>query len=122
MPGPVNDPRAGVRTEGSSSPAWSRLTTARGSSIGEGMIDMAIRRWPIVIPVAAFFLGSVAWGSAIKDDAKMFSPQVVEEAQRRLDRLERATSVPVVIETIEHLQGLGNEAPNSERREAINKV
>src|SRR4051812_35736816 len=83
---------------------------------------MVKRCWPIAIPVAVFLLGTAAWGSAIKDEAKLFSPQVVEEARSHLDRLERATDVPVVIETIEHIPGFEDRgATADEKRGAINR-
>ena len=52
----------------------------------------------------------------------MFSPRVVEEAQRRLDRLERETNIPVVIETIEHTPGIERGVGRQEKRRAINEV
>jgi uncharacterized protein len=96
--------------------------TAGGFPLSEEISDMAPRKWPIAISLAVLLLGARAWGSTIRDEAKMFSPRVVEEAQRRLDRLERATNIPVVIETIEHIPGLAEDAPNQKRREAINEA
>src|SRR5689334_4524138 len=84
-------------------PAALRRSIVTGSPFPEGTRHMAKTRWPIAIPLAVFLLGTTAWGSTIRDEARMFSPRVVEEAQRHLDRLERATNVPVVIETIPHL-------------------
>ncbi len=83
---------------------------------------MVKTKWPIAIPLAFLLLGSTAWGSAVRDEAKMFSPRVVEEAQRRLERLERATNVPVVIETIDHIPGVEPEAPAAKKREAVNQL
>ena len=64
---------------------------------------MLTRQWLIAIPLAALLVGSTARGSAVRDEAKIFSPRAVEEAQRRLERLEQKTHVPVVIETIDHV-------------------
>ena len=70
---------------------------------------MGTTKWPIAIPLAILLTGASAWGSAIRDEAKMFSPRVVEEAQRRLERLEKETNIPVVIETVEHTPGIAEE-------------
>ena len=51
----------------------------------------------------------------------MFSPRAVEEAERRLERLEKKTHIPVVIETIDHMPDLGRSI-RAEKREAINKL
>jgi len=82
---------------------------------------MGTTKWPIAIPLAILLMGAPAWGSAIRDEAKMFSPRVVEEAQRRLERLERTTNVPVIIETIEHVPGIARGMPSKEKLEAINQ-
>lgn len=83
---------------------------------------MRTTKWPIAIPLAVLLLGAPAWGSAIRDEAKMFRPEVVEEAQRRLDRLERSTNVPVVIETLDQIPGLPRGTSEPEKREAINQL
>jgi hypothetical protein len=90
------------------------------------MKDMVKISWPIAIPMALLLVGSGTWGSEIKDEARLFSPRVVEEARRRLDRLEQSTNIPVVLETIDHIpgfQGRGatDDEKRSERREAINR-
>ena len=78
---------------------------------------MGTTKWPIAIPLAILLTGASAWGSAIRDEAKMFSPRVVEEAQRRLERLEKETNIPVVIETVEHTPGISEGASSQEKRE-----
>lgn len=83
---------------------------------------MRTTRWPIAIPMALLLLGANAFGSAVRDEAKMFSERTVELAQAHLDRLERSTNIPVVIETIEHVPGLAKGASPREKREAINEV
>lgn len=83
---------------------------------------MGMTRWPIAIPAAILLLGATARGSAVRDEAKMFRPQAVEAAQSRLDRLEKSTNIPVVIETIEHIPGLAKGASTSDKREAINEA
>ncbi len=81
---------------------------------------MVRTRWAVAIPAAFLFIGTSAWGSAIRDDAKMFSPNVVEEAQRRLDRLEKSTGIPVVIETVDHVPGIEKSMPKGEKYDAMN--
>jgi TPM domain len=83
---------------------------------------MVTRRCLIAIPFLALFLGAGARGSAIRDEGRIFSPRAVEQSERRLERLEQTTNVPVVIETIEHIPGLQRSTPPDERREAINQL
>ena len=59
--------------------------------------------------------------SEIRDRAGMFSPEAVKKAQTELDRLERKTRIPVVIETIDSIPGLDNSAPSTARRRAIDQ-
>jgi hypothetical protein len=83
---------------------------------------MTIPRWLVAIPivVAATLISTSAKGSSIRDRAHMFSESAVKKAQAELDRLERATHIPVVIETIEKVPGLDRNASTAERHEAIN--
>ena len=55
-------------------------------------------RWLFAIAVVVAAMSTSARASAIRDQASMFSPDVVKKAQAHLDRLERATHIPVVIE------------------------
>lgn len=80
-------------------------------------------RWLYVLPLgfaAALFSGSAA-GSEIRDEAGMFSPGAVKEVVARLDRFEKTTRIPVVIETIDGL-GLGDSATKAEKHEAVRKL
>ena len=52
----------------------------------------------------------------------MFSPEAVKKAQAQLDRLERATHIPIVIETIESIPGLITALPLRSRESAINAL
>jgi len=81
-------------------------------------------RWLLAIAVAlAATLGATsAEASAIRDGAKMFSRDVVEKAQAQLDRLERTTHIPVVIETIDKLSGLDPDATTAAQRKAIDAL
>src|SRR5262245_15393708 len=67
-------------------------------------------------------LGSApqANAAAIRDRAGLFSPEVRHSAEAKLDRLERSTHVPVVIETIDLIPGLDRKSTETERKEAIN--
>jgi len=81
-------------------------------------------RWLLAIPVAlAATLGAAsAEASAIRDRAKMFSREVVEKAQAQLDRLERTTHIPVVIETIPEIAGLDSDATKAAQKKAIDAL
>src|SRR5689334_20130088 len=86
------------------------------------MMNMVTTKWLIAIPLAMLLSGATARASAIRDEARMFRPQVVEEARRHLDRIERSTNIPVVIETISHLPGVDRETPSKEKVKAINEA
>ena len=85
---------------------------------------MSTLRWVLAIPLAvvAFTAGAQARASTIRDNAGMFSPGAVKEAESRLDRIERATGVPVVIETIKSIPSLTKESSKDERERAINQT
>jgi uncharacterized protein len=81
-------------------------------------------RWLVAMPlvVAASILSTSATASSINDRAGMFSGEAVKKAQAQLDRLEHATHIPVVIETIEKVPGLDSGASAAVREEAINTL
>ena len=81
-------------------------------------------RWLVAIPivVAASLISTPARGSTVRDRAHMFSAEAVKKAQAQLDRLERATHIPVVIETIDKVPGLDRNASAAEKAEAINAL
>jgi len=85
---------------------------------------MANLRWLLAIPVAlAATLGAAsAEASAIRDGAKMFSRDAVRKAQAQLDRLERTTHIPVVIETIDEIKGLDSDSTSAARKKAIDAL
>jgi TPM domain len=62
----------------------------------------------LVLPVvmAALVATAAAPAATIRDRAGMFSSEAIEKAQAQLDRIERATHIPVVIETIDAIPGL----------------
>jgi len=76
----------------------------------------------IPILVAASFIPLSVGGATVRDRAGMFSSDVVKNAQAHLDRTERATHIPIVIETIDSIPGLQKDASASERRKAIDKL
>ena len=49
-------------------------------------------------------------------------PKRSKRLQAQLDRIERTTHIPVVIETIQHVPGLDRSASREERNEAINAL
>ena len=72
--------------------------------------------------IVAFAIGGPAGASSIRDGAKMFHPDTVEKAEARLERIERAAGVPVVIETIRSIPGLTEDSKKDERERAINQL
>jgi len=85
---------------------------------------MIIPRWLVAIPimVVASLCSSSAQASGVLDRAEMFSRDAVRRADAKLEQLERATKIPVVIETISEVPGLDKNASAKERREAINAL
>ena len=83
-------------------------------------------RWLLAIPVvlaATLVAGPTAVEAAtIRDRAGMFSKEAVREAQALLDKVERASGVPIVIETIDAIPGLEKSSSPAERSEAINAL
>jgi uncharacterized membrane protein YeaQ/YmgE (transglycosylase-associated protein family) len=81
-------------------------------------------RWLVAIPivVAASLISTPTEGSTVRDRAEMFSTEAVKKAEAQLTRLERATRVPVVIETIDKVPGLDRNASSAEKHEAINAL
>ena len=82
-------------------------------------------RWLLAIPVmlaATLVAGPPASQAAtIRDRAGMFSKDVVKKAQAQLDKVERASGVPIVIETIDAIPGLDEGASHARRRKAIDE-
>lgn len=60
-------------------------------------------RWLLAVPL--ILGGSIALGSEIRDSAGMFSDGAVRQAKADLDRLEQATKVTTLIETVDSLDG-----------------
>ena len=80
-------------------------------------------RWFLMVPLtlAMAALNAPAWGSSIRDQAGMFSPGAVKAATAQLERFEKATRVPVLIETIDDLS-LEAGASQAEKHSAIGKL
>ncbi len=85
---------------------------------------MANLRWLFAIPVAlaTMLAAARADASAIRDGAGMFSKEVVAKAKAELDRLERTTHVPVVIETMDSIAGLDSDATAADKKKAIDAL
>ncbi len=77
---------------------------------------------PVLLLALALPAVSRVEASEIRDRAGMFSPEAVKKAQAELDRVERRTRIPVVIETIDSIPGLERNAPNNARRKAIDDL
>ncbi len=73
------------------------------------------------LPLVAFAALAVPQlGAAeVRDRAGIFTAEAVRKAEAVLDRIERRTKIPVVIETIEAIPGLERDAPASEKRRAV---
>ena len=69
-------------------------------------------RAKFVMPLVAFAALAVPQlGAAeVRDRAGVFTPEAVRKAETVLDRIERRTKIPVVIETIESIPGLDRDA------------
>jgi uncharacterized membrane protein YgcG len=76
------------------------------------------------MPLVAFAALAVPQlGAAeVRDRAGIFSSEAVQKAEAELDRIERRTHIPVVIETIEALPGLGRDSSASEKRTAVERL
>jgi TPM domain len=76
------------------------------------------------MPLVAFAALAVPQlGAAeVRDRAGIFSSEAVKRAETVLDRIERRTKVPVVIETIEAIPGLGRDSSASEKRTAVERL
>lgn len=81
-------------------------------------------RWLVAVPLAILplIVSSPVMGSSVRDRAHLFSSEAVEKAQTQLSRLERATHIPVVIETVNKVPGLARNASKAEKEEAINAL
>ena len=58
----------------------------------------------------------------VRDRARLFTPEAVTKAEASLDRIEQRTRIPVVIEAIESVPGIGRDAPASEKRKAVEQL
>jgi uncharacterized membrane protein YgcG len=78
-------------------------------------------RWLVGIPigVATLLIATSTWGASIRDSAHMFSKEAVTKAKANLDRIEQASHIPIVIETIEALPDGGSPAV---KKRAINEL
>jgi hypothetical protein len=62
-------------------------------------------RWLLALPVALAALVGTASASSVRDQAGMFSPEAVRQAELDLNRIERENQIPTTIETIDSLNG-----------------
>jgi len=62
-------------------------------------------RWLLALPLAFAAWVGTAQAASIRDEAGIFDPDTVRQAQVVLDRVESRTHLPTTIETIDSLQG-----------------
>ncbi|MBV8233870.1 MAG: TPM domain-containing protein [Planctomycetaceae bacterium] len=62
-------------------------------------------RWILTLPLILVASIGSARAASIRDNAGLFDPDVVREAQAQLERVERNTGITTTIETIDSLQG-----------------
>lgn len=79
-------------------------------------------RWLLAVPL--ILGGSLALGSEIRDSAGIFSENAVRQAKTDLDRLEQATKVTTLIETVDSLNGktIANASLERARASGINGI
>lgn len=80
-------------------------------------------RWLLALPLllATSITSAAAQAASIRDGAGMFSAGAVRQAQAKLDRIERETRIPILIETVESLPEAAN-LKEAEKRELIDDV
>lgn len=76
-------------------------------------------RWLLALPLLLATSITSAQAASVRDSAGMFSPEAVRQAQAKLDRIERESRIPVLIETVESLPEAANLKP-PEKRSLIN--
>ncbi len=72
------------------------------------------------VALAAMVVATSIQAATIRDSAGMFSPEVVKKLEVQLDRLERATKIPVVIETLDSIPGIEKGASSATKLKKIN--
>jgi uncharacterized membrane protein YgcG len=82
---------------------------------------MLMHRWTRVVPLVALavFAAPRLEAAGVRDRAGMFNEEVVRKVESRLDRIERRTGVPVIIETIDSIPGLAAGASTQEKSRAV---
>jgi uncharacterized membrane protein YgcG len=78
-------------------------------------------RWLLALPLLLATSITSAQAASVRDSAGMFSPEAVRQSQAKLDRIERESKVPILIETVESLPEAANLKP-PEKRSLINDV
>jgi hypothetical protein len=79
-------------------------------------------RYALPLVALAALAGGELGAAEVRDRAGIFSAEAVRKAEAELDRIERRTKVPVVIETIEAIPDLGRDASASEKRKAVEQL
>jgi TPM domain len=81
-------------------------------------------RWLLAIPVliVATMTATPLRAATIRDRAGIFSKEAVQKAHAHLDQVEKASGIPIVIETIDAIPGLEKNASHEARRKAIDAL
>lgn len=80
-------------------------------------------RWTALPLIAAALAWSPAANAAeVRDRAGMFSPEAVKKADAELNRIERQTGVPIHIETVDAIPGLGSNVTEKAKHDAVNDL
>jgi len=66
---------------------------------------MRIPRWFLALPLALATAVGTAQASSVRDQAGLFSPDAVRQAETELNRIERDNQITTTIETIDSLDG-----------------
>ena len=66
---------------------------------------MTTPRWWLALPAILLATAGPAPAAEVRDKAGMFSAEAVKKAQSEIERIERESSVPITIETVESLNG-----------------
>jgi hypothetical protein len=108
----------------SRSPGLQTLRHLEGFFSQEDGRPMTRVRWLVAIPVvlATALFASALEAAAIRYSAGMFGKEAVKKARAQLDRIESATGIPIVIETIDEIPDIDKDASTATRRKAIESL
>jgi uncharacterized protein len=87
-------------------------------------VMMKLLRWTFspLIAVSAALAVTPSGAAEIRDHAGMFSADAVRKAEQTLSKAERASGIPIMIETIEAVPGLEAGAASADKLQAVNEL